>query len=117
MGLTENVRRLGLISSMGTVGDCYDNTPMESFLGLDASGAAEPPALEDQSRAGGRDRRLHRALLQPRPTAQLARLPHAERIRRPTFTPTPGHVVIRGGPPNGVKATEHPQRHPNPWRH
>ena len=30
---TENVRRLGLISSMGAVGDCYDNAPMESFWG------------------------------------------------------------------------------------
>jgi transposase InsO family protein len=30
---TENVRRLGLIGSMGTVGDCFDNAPMESFWG------------------------------------------------------------------------------------
>ncbi len=30
---TENVRRLGLLGSMGTVGDCYDNAPMESFWG------------------------------------------------------------------------------------
>ena len=30
---TEDVRRLGLLSSMGTVGDCYDNAPMESFWG------------------------------------------------------------------------------------
>ena len=30
---TENVRRLGLVNSMGTVGDCYDNAPMESFWG------------------------------------------------------------------------------------
>lgn len=30
---TENVRRLGLVGSMGTVGDCYDNAPMESFWG------------------------------------------------------------------------------------
>ena len=30
---TGNVRRLGLVSSMGTVGDCYDNAPMESFWG------------------------------------------------------------------------------------
>jgi putative transposase len=30
---TENVRRLGLVISMGTVGDCYDNAPRESFWG------------------------------------------------------------------------------------
>ena len=30
---SENVRRLGLVSSMGTVGDAYDNAPMESFWG------------------------------------------------------------------------------------
>ena len=30
---TEDVRRMGLLSSMGTVGDCYDNAPMESFWG------------------------------------------------------------------------------------
>jgi transposase InsO family protein len=30
---SENVRRLGLISSMGTAGDCFDNAPMESFWG------------------------------------------------------------------------------------
>jgi len=30
---SENVRRLGLVSSMGTVGDCFDNAPMESFWG------------------------------------------------------------------------------------
>ncbi len=28
---TENVRRYGLLGSMGTSGDCYDNAPMESF--------------------------------------------------------------------------------------
>jgi putative transposase len=30
---TENIRRLGILGSMGTVGDCYDNAPMESFWG------------------------------------------------------------------------------------
>jgi transposase InsO family protein len=30
---TENVRRMGLISSMDSVGDCFDNAPMESFWG------------------------------------------------------------------------------------
>jgi transposase InsO family protein len=32
-GFTENVRRYGLMGSMGTIGDCYDNAPMESFWG------------------------------------------------------------------------------------
>lgn len=30
---TENIRRFGLMGSMGTIGDCYDNAPMESFWG------------------------------------------------------------------------------------
>ena len=30
---SEKVRQLGLLSSMGTVGDAYDNAPMESFWG------------------------------------------------------------------------------------
>jgi putative transposase len=30
---TENLRKLGLVASMGTPGDCYDNAPMESFWG------------------------------------------------------------------------------------
>jgi transposase InsO family protein len=32
-GFTENVRNYGLMGSMGTIGDCYDNSPMESFWG------------------------------------------------------------------------------------
>lgn len=30
---TENVRRLGFLGSMGTVGDRYGNAPIESFWG------------------------------------------------------------------------------------
>ena len=30
---SEKVRQLGLLSSMGTIGDAYDNAPMESFWG------------------------------------------------------------------------------------
>ena len=30
---SENIRRYGLLGSMGTIGDCYDNSPMESFWG------------------------------------------------------------------------------------
>ena len=44
----ENVRRLGLISFMGTVGDCFANAPQGVVLGLDASRATRPTALADQ---------------------------------------------------------------------
>lgn len=30
---SENVRRFNLLGSMGTIGNCYDNSPMESFWG------------------------------------------------------------------------------------
>lgn len=32
-GFSELIRTKGLIGSMGTIGDCYDNAPMESFWG------------------------------------------------------------------------------------
>ncbi len=32
-GFSENVRQFRLLGSMGTIGDCYDNSPMESFWG------------------------------------------------------------------------------------
>ena len=32
-GFSELIRKHGLMGSMGTIGDCYDNAPMESFWG------------------------------------------------------------------------------------
>jgi putative transposase len=32
-GFSELIRTKGLVGSMGTIGDCYDNAPMESFWG------------------------------------------------------------------------------------
>ena len=110
---TENVRRLGLVSSMGTVGDCYDNAPMESFWG-----SMQVELL---------DRQRWRTKLElaiaiadyiehfynpPGDTAR--RLPHPERIRRPTLTRTPGHVVMRRGPLNGIQAKPRRGRDLNP---
>ena len=36
---------------MGTIGDCYDNAPMESFSGSYADRAAQPQQVADQDRA------------------------------------------------------------------
>jgi transposase InsO family protein len=30
---SQNIARLGIMGSMGTIGDCYDNAPMEAFWG------------------------------------------------------------------------------------
>ena len=101
---TENVRRLGLVSSMGTVGDCYDNAPMESFWGSMQIELLNRQKWRTKIELADRHRRLHRELLQPDPTPQLARLPHPERVRRSTLTTHPaGHFAIKSGPLNGVK--------------
>jgi len=33
MGLTDRVKPSGLVPSMGSIGDCYDNAVIESFWG------------------------------------------------------------------------------------
>ena len=62
----ENVRRLGLLGSMGTVGDCYDNAPMESFWGSMQIELLNRQKMEDGPRALDRHRRMDRNVLQPR---------------------------------------------------
>jgi putative transposase len=101
---TENVRRLGLLSSMGTVGDCCD---------CEKTGGAVLSGLTLATTG-----RLHRALLQPGPPAWLDRLSHPERIRRFTCNTHPaGHFVLKSGPLNGVHRTPWGRRDSNPhWR-
>ena len=101
---TENVRRLGLISSMGTVGDCYDNAPMESFWGT-----MQIELLNRQKWRTSLELAMAIAdyiehFYNPSPTAQFARLPHPERIRGSTLNTHPvGHFVLKSGRLNGVK--------------
>ena len=78
---TENVRRLGLISSMGTVGDCYDNAPMESFWGSMQIELLNRDRWRTNIELAVGHSRLHRALLQLGPPPQRAGLPHAEPVR------------------------------------
>ena len=53
------------IGSMGTVGDCYDNAPMESFWGTMQIELFNRQTLDAPIELSDRHRRLHRALLQP----------------------------------------------------
>ena len=70
---------------MGTVGDCYDNAPMESFWGSMQIELLNRPEVADQDRAGDRHGRVDRALLQPRAPAQRDQLRPPERIRGSTL--------------------------------
>ena len=113
---TENVRRLGLISSMGTVGDCYDNAPMESFWG-----SMQIELLNRQSWRTNLEFAVAIAdyienFYNPDPAPQRSELPDPDRIRRPTLNPhPPGRFVITSSPPKwGQGPYGHPQRDSNP---
>ena len=59
----KRLREAGLLGSMGTVGDCYDNSMMESFWGTMQTGASRPEGMEIQERAGECDLRMDRMLV------------------------------------------------------
>ena len=56
---------LGLLGSMGTIGDCYDNAPMESFWGSMQIELLNRKKWRTDDRALDRHGRVDRALLQP----------------------------------------------------
>ena len=101
---TENVRRLGLLSSMGTVGDCYDNAPMESFWGSMQIELLNRQPWRTKMELGLAMADYIEHFYNSPPPTQFARLSHPERIRglRLNHHPT-GHIVLKSGPLNGVK--------------
>jgi transposase InsO family protein len=52
---TQRARDAGLLPSMGTIGDAYDNAVIESFWGPAEDRAAGSPAVEDPRGARQRD--------------------------------------------------------------
>jgi putative transposase len=83
----ERARKAGLLPSLGSVGDPYDNAVAESFWGR-MHRAAQPAALGHPPAASQRDLRIHRRLPQP-PTAPLrARPADPARVRK--HRPSPG---------------------------
>jgi hypothetical protein len=79
MGFTDRAKRSGLVPSMGSIGDCYDNAKIESFWGRMQTELLKPQTLEDEDRAGQCNLRLSGDLPQP-PT--------------PPFRPRDAHSVL-----------------------
>jgi transposase InsO family protein len=52
---TQRAKDSGLVPSMGSVGDCFDNAMIEAFWSPHAGGVAGPAPLEDPGGAGQRD--------------------------------------------------------------
>ena len=106
---TDRAKRSGLVPSMGSIGDCYDNAMIESFWGRMQTELLNRKRWKTRDRIGQRDLRLSGDLPQP-PTAPFrTRDAHSDRVRtatpnRPTrglnpsmaTPPNPGHIRASG---------------------
>jgi len=78
----QRLRAAGLLGSMGSAGDCYDNSLAESFFGtlqlelLDTRTWATPAGTRQ------RDLRTDRGLVQPRPPTLSPGLPQPRQLRK-----------------------------------
>lgn len=77
------LREAGLLGSMGTIGNCFDNSVAESFFATLQTELLDRSTLADQGDARERGLRVHRELLQPRAPPLDARLPRPRRLREP----------------------------------
>jgi putative transposase len=91
------LRHAGLLGSMGSIGDCFDNSVAEAFF------SSLQRELLDQHDWATRDNlarhlRLDRDLVQPPPTPQLLRRPQSHRLRdhRRCVNPTTNPSVRTG---------------------
>lgn len=78
---TDRSKASGLVPSMGSAGDCYDNSMIESFWSRMQVELLDRKKWKDPRRASERDVRLPRDLAQPASPAQPTRLAHADRVR------------------------------------
>jgi putative transposase len=77
---SDRAKRSGLLPSMGSVGDCYDNAMIEAFLVADAGRTARHAPLENPGRTRERDLRVHRGLPRPPPAPLESRHADTDRI-------------------------------------
>ena len=64
----KRLREAGLLGSMGTVGDCYDNAMMESFWGTMQLELLDPKKWATRDELANADLRVDRMLVQSRQT-------------------------------------------------
>jgi transposase InsO family protein len=77
---TERARQSGLVPSMGSIGDCYDNAMIEAFWSRMQVELLDTPPPENARGARERDLRVHRDLPQPPTTSLQSRHADTDRI-------------------------------------
>ena len=75
------LRDSGILASMGSRGDAFDNAACESFMASIKTELVKREDVQDERRSKARSLQLHRGLLQPRAQAFSPRLPFPDRIR------------------------------------
>jgi putative transposase len=78
---TQRAKDSGLVPSMGSVGDCYDNSMIESFWSRMQVELLDTKRWKTRIELRQRDLRLPRDLAQPPPPAQPARHAFPDRVR------------------------------------
>lgn len=78
---TKRARDSGLLASMGSIGDCYDNSMIESFWSRMQVELLDRQKWNNPHRAGQRDVRIPGDLAQPQTPTQPARNAQPDRIR------------------------------------
>jgi hypothetical protein len=95
----------GVLGSIGSVGDAFDNALAESFVDSFKTELIADRRLAQQDTARARDRRIRR-LVQPRPPARSARRHPARRVRATARREGRdfGQRIGRGALPEGRKS-------------
>ena len=91
---------------MGKVACAYDNSVMESFFGSMQIELLDRRTWTTPDRAGQRDLRMDRSVLQPHPAALSPRLSQSKRLRNPSH-PCRCRGMITTPKPSGKPGTGH----------
>jgi putative transposase len=81
---TQRAKDSGLVPSMGSIGDCYDNAMMEILLVPHAGRAPQPAAMAHPHRTRQRHLRIPRDLAQPPTPPQQPGHAHTDTVRKHT---------------------------------